>query len=85
MFSQAICVFNVHFFHILIFTCYYSIILHASYSLSQVVRSSDTHGNFESGANFRHVNLLAAAWAVVTQRGACVTPARAAAPGETPM
>ena len=28
---------------------------------------------------------FAAAWAVVTQRGACVTPARAAAPGETPM
>ena len=51
-------VFCVHFFHILIFTCYCSIILHASYSLSQIVKSSDTHGNFESGANFRHVSLL---------------------------
>ena len=50
--------FIVHFFHILIFSCYYSIILHASYSLSQIVKSSDTHGNFESGANFRHVSLL---------------------------
>ena len=81
MFSQAICVFNVHFFHILIFTCYYSIILHASYSLSQIVKSSDTHGNFESGANFRHVSLLRSRFGCSHATGS-VTPA---APGETPM